>query len=140
MTSINSRSKGRRGEQEVAREIEELLGFKPQRNLSQVAVGGYDLIGIPGWAVEVKLYKKITKTDREAFWNQAVRQARKEDLQPAVWFRVDRQPWRVMIAEPWALANNIFEIHDHRVVAIVQPELWAAMVRENMDGTQFDNS
>ena len=134
---VNSRDKGRRGEQEVAREIEALLGFKPTRNYSQVAVGGYDLIGVPNWAVEVKLYKSICKTDMEAFWNQAVRQARDNDMQPCVWFRQDRQPWRVMMAERWALANNVFDIRDHNIVAIVKPELWAAMVREELaDGSQ----
>lgn len=138
---VNSRDKGRRGEQEVAREIEQLLGFKPTRNYSQVAVGGHDLIGVPDWAVEVKLYKNICKTDMEAFWNQAVRQAREVDLQPCVWFRQDRQPWRVMIAEPWALLNDIFEITDHNIVAIIKPELWAAMVREGMaHGSQSNKS
>lgn len=136
---VNSRDKGRRGEQEVAREIESLLGFRPQRNLSQVAVGGYDLIGIPGWAVEVKLYAKITKTDREAFWNQAVRQARENDFRPCVWFRVNHQAWQVMVACPWALENKIYDISDHRIVAVIKPELWAAMVREGLeDGAQSD--
>lgn len=130
---VNSRDKGRRGEQEVAREIEQLLGFKPLRNHNQVAIGGHDLIGVPGWAVEVKLYKNIVKTDREAFWNQAVRQARQADMQPCVWFRQDRQPWAVMIADRWALENKVFDISDHNIVSVVKPALWAAMVREEMN-------
>lgn len=48
------RRKGKAGELELARLLREHLGADVTRNLEQSRRGGADLLGLPGWAVEVK--------------------------------------------------------------------------------------
>ena len=48
------RRKGKAGELELARLLRELLGATVARNLAQTRQGGCDLLGLDGWAVEVK--------------------------------------------------------------------------------------
>ena len=47
MGGKKSRSKGQRGEREVASILNERLGLESKRNLAQYQEGGFDLIGIP---------------------------------------------------------------------------------------------
>lgn len=124
----NSRTKGAAGEREVARILQDQLGIELTRNLDQTRDGGYDLLGLPGWAIEVKRYKTAGKAERQAWWKQAVEQAG-EDLQPVVIYRLDRQGWRVMMAWP----EELFPIGDMRGIADIDIDLWCAVVRENME-------
>jgi hypothetical protein len=65
---INSRAKGRAGEQEVATILRDELGMEVHRNWAQqAAIGGCDLIGIPGWGIEVKRIKKLQNGDLRLF-------------------------------------------------------------------------
>jgi hypothetical protein len=91
MTS--SRRKGKRGELEVAALLRDLLGAAVVRNLTQARDGGHDLIGIPGWAVEVK--RAATPRIAE-WWKQAAGQA--NGCRPALLYHVDRYPWRAVLA------------------------------------------
>ncbi len=66
----NSRRKGRAAEQEVARLLKELLGLEIRRNWqAQSAEGGHDLVGIPGWAIEVKRAERVRLSE---WWEQAL--------------------------------------------------------------------
>jgi hypothetical protein len=88
----NSRTKGRAGEQDVARRLRDELGIEVTRNWQAQAVqGGSDINGIPGWSIEVKRQKAFSNE----WWPQAVRQAVKEGRRPALVYRLDRKPWRV---------------------------------------------
>jgi len=127
---VNARNKGRRGEREVIDEIKELLGIQLEVNYSQTFGGGHDLLGLDGFAIEVKRRKVITPGDLKNFWEQTTTQARKVRLLPCLWFRADRSDWRVMIAKPYALKNNLFEMEDFNVAMNISTELFASLIRE----------
>ena len=129
---VNSRSKGARNERAVAQYIEDYCGVSAERNHSQSAKGGHDLLGVPFYAVEVKAYSRYTDADRVRWWEQAVRQAEIAELEPAVWFRANRPDWQVMIAHPQALASKIFELADFRIVQTLHAELWCSFLTERM--------
>lgn len=100
MGKINSRAKGKSAEREL---INILKAHLPQyandleRNLEQTRNGGHDILGLPGWAIEVKRYAKVTQGDLIGFWSQACEQARKDGGRPALAYRLDRQDWRVIV-------------------------------------------
>ena len=69
---INSRTKGRSGEQEVATLLRAIPGLpKIERNQNQTAVGGADILSVPGIALEVKRCETLCLDD---WWAQAVDQ------------------------------------------------------------------
>ena len=129
---VNSRAKGARNELACIRFIEECTGITAERNHSQSSRGGHDLLGIPHFAVEVKAYNKYTDGDRQRWWQQAVRQAQAVELEPAVFYRGNREDWKVMVAHPYALQNNIYTIDDFRIVCTVGGELWCSLLSERL--------
>ena len=90
-----SKRKGRSGEQELARILRDRLGLDIIRNQNQTAIGGHDLDGIPGVAIEVKRCAKLTLP---AWWRQAVRQAEKSKQVPVLAYRIDRGQWKFVMA------------------------------------------
>ena len=89
-----SRQKGQRGEREICNLLKDRLGGDYKRNLSQTRVdGGYDVLGLEGFAIEVKFQEKL---NIEKWYKQAVEQAGKEKV-PVLFFRKSREPWRVAI-------------------------------------------
>lgn len=130
---VNARNKGRRGEREVIDEIKELLGIELEVNYAQTFGGGHDLISPNGYmpyAIEVKRRKAITQSDIKNWWDQTVRQAKKVDLLPCLWFRQDRADWKVAIPCPYSSEKNFFPVEDVNIASIISPELWAAIARE----------
>lgn len=123
-----SRNKGAAGERELIREIEEWTGIRLERNLAQSFGGGHDLIGLDHWAIECKRYRDITDSDKRIFWHQAVFQARTVGKAPAVCFRSDRQPWRVLVP----FQTEIFLLDDYRSSAEIGLELFCGLIRESM--------
>ena len=94
MTAMQRR-KGKAGELELARLLREHLGANVARNLEQTRQGGADLLGLPGWAVEVKRAARARLSD---WWLQTCSQAEASGQRPALCYRLDRHPWRVSIA------------------------------------------
>ena len=95
---VDSRRKGQRGEREFSRYCEERMGLPAgtlRRNLQQSRSGGHDIIGLPGYAVEVKR-RKGTPTDKmlDLFWEQTTRQATDDGSLPLLAWRPDRGRWR----------------------------------------------
>ena len=130
---VNARNKGRRGEREVIDEIKELLGIELEVNYAQTFGGGHDLISPNGYmpyAIEVKRRKAITQSDIKNWWDQSVRQAKKVDLLPCLWFRQDRADWKVAIPCPYSSEKDFFPVEDINIASIISPELWAAIARE----------
>lgn len=101
MGKINSRAKGKAGERELINELKVLLPpeltSELTRNLDQTRDGGHDILGLGDWALEVKRYAEVLPADLERFWNQAIEQARKDEKRPALAYRQDRRPWRVVV-------------------------------------------
>ena len=101
MARINSRNKGRAAETELIGELKKLLPDDMtrdlERNLEQTRGGGHDILGLKGWAPEVKRYAAVLPADMESFWTQATTQARNDRSRPALFFREDRRDWRVVL-------------------------------------------
>lgn len=125
-----SRNKGAAGERELILAIEEWTGIRLERNLAQSFGGGHDLIGLDHWAIECKRYAEITDSDKKRFWHQAVFQARSVGKAPAVCFRADRQPWRVLVLFEWEA--DIFLPEDYRSTAEISLELFCGLIRETI--------
>ena len=89
-----SRQKGQRGEREVCQILAEHLGGEFKRNLMQPQEGGFDILGLDEYAIEVKFQEKL---QIEKWWEQTVEQA--EDRIPVLFFRRSREAWRVVV--PW---------------------------------------
>lgn len=123
-----SRNKGAAGERELILEIEQWTGIRLERNLSQAFGGGHDLIGLDHWAIECKRYREITNADKKEFWEQAVKQALKVRKIPAVCFRADRQPWRVLVPYP----TDLYRLEDFRRSAEVSLELFCGLITEKI--------
>ena len=92
-----SRNKGAGAERELARLLADELGIEISRNLIQAREGGCDLIGIEGWAIEVKRAAKVTQGLLRAWWGQAEAQADRVASRPALAFRCDRGEWAIAI-------------------------------------------
>ena len=123
-----SRNKGAAGERELILEIEQWTGIRLERNLSQAFGGGHDLIGLDHWAIECKRYREITNADKKEFWEQAVKQALKVRKVPAVCFRADRQPWRVLVPYP----TDLYRLEAFRRSAEVSLELFCGLITEKI--------
>lgn len=101
---INIRAKGANGEREIADDLNFIvnsvykdlgLGIptKPvvQRNQNQSAVGGKDLIGTFGLAIEVKRQEALSVN---TWWRQCAASALEAEEKPVLLFRQSKQKWR----------------------------------------------
>ena len=126
MTS--SRRKGKRGELEVAGLLRDLLGAAVTRNIAQCRDGGCDLLGLPGWSAEVK--RAATPRIVE-WWNQTVDQA--NGAKPVLLYRVDRYPWRAVLALADAVPGFEGQSRDGLTWTLeTSLEVFAALVREEL--------
>ena len=126
--SINSRAKGASAEREVVHILRDELGIDTQRNLDQWRSGGHDITGLPGWAIEVKRAKAPLI---HQWWKQAKDQADRVGSTPALWYRLDRKPWRVIV--PLYAINRSLTLHDGwEWTAEISPEAFCMIVRESM--------
>lgn len=127
MTS--SRRKGKHGELEAAALLRDLLGTSVVRNLTtQARDGGHDLLGLPGWAVEVK---RAAKPRIVEWWNQTVDQA--NGAKPVLLYRVDRYPWRAVLALADAVPAFEGQSRDGLTWTLeTSIEVFAALVREEL--------
>lgn len=125
--SAMQRRKGADGERELARLLRESLGAGVFRNLDQPRQGGADLLGIAGWAIEVK---RATRPALAAWWSQACAQADALACRPALAYRLDRQPWRVVVALRHIATGFEFAPLEMRVETDL--EVFTALVRETI--------
>jgi len=130
--SAKSRNKGAGGERELVNLIFDQTGIRLERNLAQSFAGGHDLIGLDHWAIECKRYKEIGEAEKRAFWVQAVEQANRVGKRPAVCFRADRKPWRVLVDA----GIDCFEEIDYNSTAEISLELFCGLIRESINATQ----
>ena len=92
---MNSREKGKRGERELARYLRS-HGFEDARRGVQYngADGSADVIGLPGWHVEVK---RVEALNIEKALQQAERDAEGIAETPCVFHRRNGESWKVTI-------------------------------------------
>ena len=123
-SSVNSRNKGKRGEQELCRLLNDWFEktdqrYNATRNLDQTRAGGHDVeVRYRGMArrelatlkavFEVKLVKVATAATIDGFWDQAQEQAARVGKKPILAYRANRQPWRfrVMATDLLALDSD----------------------------------
>ncbi len=79
--STHSQRKGIAGEQELINLLKDQLGEDLKRNLDQVRDGGADVLGLPGWAVEVKRAKTAKISE---WWSQTITQAQEVNEKPVL--------------------------------------------------------
>lgn len=126
--SAMSRTKGKAGERELAGLLRDLTGWDVQRLVRQHD-GDSDLLGVPGWAVEVKRRKAAGRADIGRWWLQTVEQA--TGALPVLFFRLDRDCWRAV----WPLATCLTEQtadcwRGYEWTVEGSPEAWAAVARQ----------
>ena len=100
--SKSQRTKGQSGEREVAALIRDLPGWDVRRRVRQHD-GDNDLLGVPGWAIEVKRHAKAQRGDIRAWWRQTVEQA--DGVLPVLIYRQDRDEWRAV----WPMAIQMVQ-------------------------------
>jgi Holliday junction resolvase len=89
-----SRNKGAVAEREVCRLLSEELGIEVRRNVDQARAGGADCLMVPGYAIEVKRREMLA---RPTWWKQACEQAQRVGMEPLVFYRRNREPWRALM-------------------------------------------
>lgn len=92
MNGKGKRLKGAQGERELAKLLEDELGFVVTRNLGQARDGGDD-ITIQKFRIEVKRQERLSVMA----WCEQVEQACKTGDVPVVAFRQNGKPWRVVL-------------------------------------------
>ena len=133
----NSRTTGRAGEQEVARILRDELNIEVTRNwAAQAHHGGCDLVTTPdiGWGIEIKRAKEARLNE---WWHQTTEQACVDKVRPVLIYRLDRQPWMVMMS----LYDLRPDLADHHQVTMHLLS-WCNLVREEMnaDAREFQTA
>ena len=136
--SAMQRNKGKAGEREVAALIRDLTGWDVQRRVRQHD-GDNDLVGVPGWAVEVKRHKAAGRGEIGAWWRQTVAQATRVAKStdegstglPVLFYRLDRGEWRAVWPIACVMTHQTAEMwHGIEWTADTTVAAWAAVARE----------
>lgn len=91
-----SRDKGSRLELWVCKQIDEQLGIKAKRNLSQYQSKGQADIILPFFSIECKHYaNRGSWTHKKDWWDQAVAEA--GELEPVLIYKYDYQDARAVV-------------------------------------------
>lgn len=104
---INIRQKGANAERDIAddlnaiiHDVRSAMGLEPlakpmvQRNQNQSAVGGKDLVGTFGLAIEVKRQEQLSIN---TWWAQCVKSADELKETPVLLFKQSHKKWRCII-------------------------------------------
>ena len=126
--SAMQRRKGQVGEREAAELIREHTGWAVRRRVRNAA-GDSDLVGVPGWSVEIKRHASASRGDLARWWAQTLAQAG-EQL-PLLLYRLDRGVWRAV----WPVAVNLRlqtaqQWQDYEWTVEGSVAAWAAVARE----------
>lgn len=91
---MNSRDKGKRGELELAHELEK-FGYETRRSVQFCGANGdADVVGVPGLHIECKRVERLNIYDAI---KQSVNDAREGEM-PVVMHRKNRQKWLVTLS------------------------------------------
>ena len=90
---MNSRSKGKKGELELAKELRK-YGFDTRRGQQYCGANGdADVVGLPGMHIECK---RVERLNVENAMRQAEADAKKGEI-PVVMHRANREEWKVTL-------------------------------------------
>jgi len=129
----NSRNKGATKERWVANAMNDYfdnhcphLNIKMTRNLDQTRDGGYDILGLDEFAIEIKHYAKGCH-HRKEWWDQVCTAASDHQI-PVLIYKYNYQPERVVVPIDWFFATQ-FEIpkpqlREHTAVMEFESFLW----------------
>lgn len=131
--SAMQRTKGQAGEREVCKIIADLTGHEVKRRVRNHA-GDSDVLGVPGWSIEVKRYARATPGMIESWWAQTVVQAG-QSLLPVLFYRVNRGDWRAVWSIAPGLTHQRAEMWGggYEWTAEGSPQAWAAVARNLAD-------
>lgn len=103
---MNSRTKGKRGELEVAHLLQK-YGYDARRGQQfSGANGDADVVGLPGIHLEVK---RVEKLNIDEALEQAIRDKRENEI-PVVMHRKNRTPWKItMLFDDWMTLYKTLE-------------------------------
>lgn len=90
---MNSKRKGKRGELELAKKLQE-YGFETRRGQQYSGIGGDDVVGLEGIHIECKRVERLNVYDA---MKQACKDAEADEL-PAVFWRKNKEQWLVTMA------------------------------------------
>ncbi len=124
------RDKGKVGEREAAELVRQHTGWDVRRRVRQHD-GDSDLVGTPGWAIEIKRCRTALPGEVAAWWRQALDQAERAGAMPVLLYRADRAEWRAVW--PLVVLLGLQRADYWRGVewtATTTVEAWAAVARE----------
>ena len=122
-----SRDKGAAFERWLCNEIDQHLGFRPKRNLSQYQTKGQADIIIPGFSIECKAYaNRGGWTHKKDWWMQACEQA--GDNEPVLVYKYDYQEPRAVIS--LSVINSEYD-YTGITCTLSLPDLWY-IIREKI--------
>jgi hypothetical protein len=101
---LNARAKGQRGEREVVALLQPVVtkvyhaaglpAPELERNLMQSRKGGYDIVGLDWFALEVKRHENLGLSGIREWWEQCTRQAA-EGQEAVLFYRPNRLHWLI---------------------------------------------
>lgn len=122
------RNKGSKGEREIAGIIRDITGWDVRRRVRQHD-GDSDLVGVPGWSVEVKRHAKADRADIRAWWLQCVEQA--DGFPPVLFFRRNRDEWRAVWPVAASLVSQSVDMwSDYEWTCEGSVQAWASVARD----------
>ena len=114
----SERRKGKDAENEIANKLYGQLGIELKRNLEQNRNGGYDLEGLPWFAIEVKRHEDLRINE---WWEQAKEQAEHcRCRMPILAWRQSRKPWTFRAPYPFFFCRPT----PHDELFFIQPATW----------------
>ena len=125
-----SRDKGSRLELWVCKQIDEQLGIKAKRNLSQYQSKGQADIILPSFSIECKHYaNRGSWTHKKDWWDQAVAEA--GELEPVLIYKYDYQDARAVVR--LGLINKEYNNTD-MICTLSLDSLWYLMREKLAEG------
>ena len=141
--AINARSKGQRGEREIidllqphVNEVSIYNQMDPpllQRNTLQSDQGGFDIVGLPMLAIEVKRVESDTPGALASWWAQAVKQST-PTAEPILIYRMNARPWLVRMYVRLKLPNGAF----YKVPGVVSMDAFIFYMKSVLHNHQME--
>lgn len=104
---VKSRRKGANGELEFIKLLSDSFpSCEFERNYAQAAKSGFDVIGLPGFGIEVKRHKRGRLYNLD-WWDQVVEAVKPHRLLPMLAYRFDRTEWNILVPAQWVVGSQV---------------------------------